>query len=51
MRTVVVIFILALVTIAGELYSDAALRSDEVSGTAATGDSTAGAAAYGLNSG
>jgi hypothetical protein len=35
MRTIVGIFILALITIAGEIYSDAALGSGEVSGTAA----------------
>ena len=31
MRTVIVIFILALLAIAGEVYSDALLRSGEVS--------------------
>ena len=31
MRTVIVIFILALLAIAGEIYSDALLRSGEVS--------------------
>ena len=30
MRTVFVIFVLALLTIAGEVYSDAALTSDQV---------------------
>jgi hypothetical protein len=35
MRTVVVIFILALITIAGEIYSGAALTSGKASHTAA----------------
>jgi hypothetical protein len=35
MRTVAVIFVLALITIAFEIYSDAALTSAEVSHTAA----------------
>jgi hypothetical protein len=35
MRTVVVIFILAWITIAGEIYSDAALTSGKPSHTAA----------------
>jgi hypothetical protein len=30
MRTVTVIFVLALLTVAGEIYSDAVLRSGEV---------------------
>jgi hypothetical protein len=41
MRTVVVIFILALITIAGEIYSDAALTSGKASHTAAADPATA----------
>ncbi len=33
MKTVIVIFVLALLTIAGEIYSDAVLTRDEVSHT------------------
>ena len=39
-RTIVVIFILALITIAAAIYSDVVLRSGPISGTAAP-DSTA----------
>jgi hypothetical protein len=41
MRTVVVIFILAWITIAGEIYSDAALTSGKPSNTAAPDPATA----------
>jgi len=47
MRTVAVIFVLALITIAFEIYSDAALTSAEVSHTAAPDPATA-AIAHGL---
>ena len=50
MRTIVGIFILALITIAGEIYSDAVLTSDPTSSTAAP-DSTAAAIAHGLKRG
>ena len=41
MRAVVVMFILALITIAGEIYSDAAITSGEASHTAAPDPATA----------
>jgi hypothetical protein len=41
MRAVVVIFILALITVAGEIYSDAALPSGKASHTAAPDPATA----------
>ena len=41
MRTLAVIFVLALITIAFEVYSDAALTSAEVSHTAAPDPATA----------
>jgi hypothetical protein len=50
MRTVVVIFILALITIAGEILSDAALTSVNASHTAAPDPATA-AIAHGLKHG
>jgi hypothetical protein len=50
MRTVVVIFKLALITIAGEIYSDAALTSGKASHTAAPDPATA-AIAHGLKHG
>jgi hypothetical protein len=50
MRTVVVIFILALITIAGEIYSDAALTSGKASHPAAPDPATA-AIAHGLKHG
>jgi hypothetical protein len=50
MRAVVVIFILALITIAGEIYSDAALTSGKASHTAAPDPATA-AIAHGLKHG
>jgi len=40
MRTLAVIFVLALITIAFEIYSDAALTSAEVSHTAAPDPAT-----------
>jgi hypothetical protein len=49
MKTTVVI-ILARITVAGEIYSDAALTSGEVSGAAAP-DSTVIAVAHGFKSG
>ena len=50
MRTVAVIFVLALITIAFEIYSDAALTSAEVSHTAAP-DPAMAAIAHGLKHG
>jgi hypothetical protein len=50
MRTVVVIFKLALITIAGEIYSDAALTSGKASHTAPPDPATA-AIAHGLKHG
>jgi ABC-type xylose transport system permease subunit len=50
MRTVAVIFALALITIAFEIYSDAVLTSAEVSHTAAPDPATA-AIAHGLKHG
>ena len=50
MRTLAVIFVLALITIAFEIYSDAALTSAEVSHTAAPDPATA-AIAHGLKHG
>jgi hypothetical protein len=50
MRTLAVIFVLALITIAFENYSDAALTSAEVSHTAAPDPATA-AIAHGLKHG
>jgi hypothetical protein len=50
MRTLVVIFVLALITIAFEIYSDAALTSAEVSHTAAPDPATA-AIAHGFKHG
>jgi hypothetical protein len=50
MRAVVVIFILALITIAGKIYSDAALTSAKASHTAAPDPATA-AIADGLKHG
>jgi hypothetical protein len=50
MRTVVVIFKLALITIAGEIYSDAALTSGKASHTAAPDPATA-AIAHGFKHG
>jgi len=50
MRTVVVIFKLALITIAGEIYSDATLTSGKASHTAAPDPATA-AIAHGLKHG
>jgi hypothetical protein len=47
-RTIVVIFILALITIAAAIYSDVVLRSGPISGTA-TPDSTAVSAIAGTN--
>ena len=42
MRTLAVISVLALITIAFEIYSDAALKTAEVSHTAASDPATAG---------
>ena len=50
MRAVVVIFILALITVAGEIYSDAALTSEKASHTAAPDPATA-AIVHGLKHG
>ena len=50
MRAVVVMFIPALITIAGEIYSDAALTSGKASHTAAPDPATA-AIAHGLKHG
>jgi hypothetical protein len=50
MRTIVVIFIFALITIVGEIYSDAVLRSGEVSSRSAP-DPVAVAIAHGLKRG
>jgi hypothetical protein len=50
MRTVVVIFILALITIAGEIYSEDALTSGKASHTAAPDPATA-AIVHGLKHG
>jgi hypothetical protein len=50
MRTLAVIFVLALITIAFEIYSDAALTSAEVSHTA-TPDPATAAIAHGLKRG
>jgi hypothetical protein len=50
MRTLAVIFVLALITIAFEIYSDAALTSAEVSHTAAPDPATV-AVAYAVKRG
>jgi len=50
MRTITVIFVLVLITIAGEIYSHAALTSGEISSTAAP-DSAAAAVVHGLKRG
>ena len=50
MRTMAVIFVLALITIAFEIYSDAALTSAEVSHTAAPDPATV-AVAHAVKSG
>jgi hypothetical protein len=50
MKTVFFVFVLALITIAFEVYSDAALTSAEVSHTAAPDPATA-AIAHGLKRG
>jgi hypothetical protein len=50
MRTLAVIFVLALMTIAGGIYSDIALRSGEAS-HAATPDPATAAIAHGLKYG
>jgi hypothetical protein len=50
MRTLTVISVLALITIAFEIYSDAALKSAEISRTAAPDPATA-AIAHGLKYG
>jgi hypothetical protein len=50
MRTLAVIFVLALITVAFEIYSDAALTSAEVSQTAAPDPATV-AVAHGLKPG
>jgi hypothetical protein len=47
MRTIAVIFVLALIAIAGEIYSDFALTRDEAAHTAAPDPATA-AVAHGL---
>jgi ABC-type xylose transport system permease subunit len=50
MRTVAVIFALAVITIAFEIYSDAALTSAEIANTAAPDPATA-AMSHGLKHG
>ena len=50
MRTLIVIFVLALITIAGEVYADTALTSAEVAHTAPPDPATA-AIVHGLKHG